>query len=102
MEDVKKRYINNPVKYKQLVWDYKMQPQTFFAILEGKKEDGWFNRNWAIARVLEHANYYEARELIPMSVLVQRWPDIKRRLFQSSIKEGYEYLLHRYALSSAR
>lgn len=101
MEDVKNSYIQDPAKYKQLVWDYKMQPKTFFAILEGKKEEGWFTQDWAIARVLENMNYYDVRAVLPLDLLSKRWSSVKKKLFHSQIKKGYEYLLQKYSLSVA-
>lgn len=102
MSSVKDSFLQNPDKYRQLVWDYKIPPETFFSILEGKEERGWFTQDWAIARVLEHANYYDARALVPLSLLKERWHLVAQKLFHSSVRKGYEYVLHRYAVPATR
>ena len=85
--------------FKQLVWDYKMTSGEFVEILTGQKQNGWFNQDWAISRVLENLNYYEAMSLVPFKTLANRWESVKPRLFVQSIKDGYEFVLHRHALS---
>lgn len=87
--------------FKQVVWDYKMTPGEFVEILEGKKQNGWFNQDWAISRVLENLNYYEAMSLVPINILLDHWKFVKSRIFAQSIKDGYEFVLHRHALSVA-
>lgn len=57
--------------YKQLVWDYNLTKSEFEEILKGKKVVGNFDQNWAIVRVLENLNYYDAMKLIP--ILSDRW-----------------------------
>jgi hypothetical protein len=102
MNDTKNSYINDQSKYKQIVWDYKIQPKTFFAILEGKEKKGWFNQEWAIAKVLDNMNYYDVRDIIPLELLAEKWVNVKKRLFHSQIIKSYEYLLQKYSLSSTR
>jgi hypothetical protein len=89
-------------KFNQLVWEYNLKPEEFKKILAGKKEEGWFNREWAVARVLENMNYYEAKKIINFDFLRENWKDIKKRLFKKNIKEGYEYVLQKKALSTAK
>ena len=85
--------------FKQLVWDYNLSQEEFESILYGKKVLGTMNQSWAIVRVLENLHYYEARSLIPLEMLRDNWDKVKNRLFNSSIKNGYEFLLHRYPVS---
>lgn len=86
--------------FKQLVWDYDITQAEFEAILAGKKVMGSFDQNWAITRVLENANYYDAMDLVSLNTLRSHWADIQSRLFKSSIKSGYEFLLQRYPVST--
>jgi len=88
-------------KYKQLVWDYDLSIDDFKRILKGDKEVGSFNQDWAISRVLENLNYYDAMDLVPYEVLKNRWGQVKGKIFNKSIKDGYEFLLQRYPVSIA-
>ncbi len=87
--------------FKQLVWDYNLTQEEFEAILYGKKVLGNMNQSWAIVRVLENLNYYDAMNLISLKVLRDNWNKVKGQLFNNSIKNGYEFLLQRYSVSIA-
>lgn len=89
-------------KYHQLVWDYELPKDQFFAILNGEKKIGSFDQNWAIVRVLENLNYYEALNLVPIDLLKKHWLKVKPKIFNRSIREGYEFVLRRHTLSAAR
>ena len=88
--------------YNQLVWDYNLPQGNFEAILRGEKVLGNLDQNWAIARILENLNYYEAMKLIPLELLRKNWELVKKKLFKYPIKNGYEFLLQRYPVSIAR
>ena len=88
--------------FKQLIWDYNLTPDEFEDILHGEKVLGNMNQNWAIVRVLENLNYYDAMSLISLDTLRNNWIEIRKRLFNNSIKNGYEFLLQRYPVSIAR
>ena len=88
--------------FNQLVWDYNLNPSQFKNILTGKKEEGWFTQEWAIARVLERLNYYDALKLIDLKFLKQNWLKVKPKIFNKTKKEGYEYILQKQALSSSK
>ncbi len=85
--------------FKQLVWDYNMTQSEFEAILAGKKVLGNMNQSWAITRVLENLNYYDAMNLVSLNTLRSNWKEVQSKLFNSSIKNGYEFLLQRYPVS---
>ena len=102
MTKTEREFIEKPDKYKNLVWEYDVPPQNFFKILSGDQENGQYNREWATARVLENVNYYDAISLIDIEYLSKSWPRIKSRLFKPDIKHGYEYLLRKRALPTAR
>lgn len=87
--------------YKQLVWDYDLSENEFERILAGEVKIGNFDQDWAISRVLENCNYYDAMSLIPYAILRSRWEHVKGKLFNKSIKSGYEFLLQRYPVSIA-
>ncbi len=101
MKKIQQNYFN-PDKFKQIVWDYNISPADFFEILNGKKEVGRFNRAWAVSRVLENVNYYDAISLVPLSFIEKHWEEVKKKMFHLDIIRGYEFVLQKHALSSAR
>lgn len=70
--------------------------------MENKRVLGNFNQDWAIGRVLEHTNYYDAMELVSLPTLQERWSSVKRRIFSKELVHGYNYLLQRQALSTTK
>lgn len=88
--------------YKQLVWDYELSQDNFEKILSGKHSLGQLDQSWAISRVLENLNYYDAMSLVSLDTLKKSWPAVEGKLFKQSIKKGYEFLLRRQTLSAAR
>ena len=89
----------NSAMYQQLVWDYNLPLVEFEAILRGEKAEGSLDQDWAIARVLENLNYYDALDLIPLGLLEKHWGIVKKKLFKDSIKRGYEFVLQRHSVS---
>lgn len=89
----------NKRMYCQLVWDYDLPQEEFEAILRGEKVLGNLDQSWAIARILENLNYYEAMKLISPDLLRKNWELVKSKLFKVSIKKGYEFVLQRYPVS---
>jgi hypothetical protein len=88
--------------YRQLVWDYVLDKGEFLEILSGKKQKGWFTQEWAIARVLEYAPYYQARQLIPLTQLREHWDVVRLKIRREDIKKGYDFVLRHHALSTLR
>jgi hypothetical protein len=87
--------------YKQLVWDYDLSQDQFEDILHGRNTLGKFDQPWAIARVLENLHYYDAISLVPFASLAKNWDNVKNKIFIKGIKDGYEFVLHRQALSTS-
>ena len=102
MNKMQKQYIDNPEKYKQIVWDYDIEAKTFFELLDGKIRKPWLDRDWATARVLENINYYDAMSLIDITYLKLNWNNIKQKIYNTNIQNGYEYLLQRRTIPSTR
>lgn len=102
MTKLQEQYRDNPGKYKQIVWDYTLDARSFFELLNGKASQMWFNRDWAMARVLEHVNYYDAINLVDIDYLKLNWESIKKRIYNETIKNGYDYFLRKRTLSSTR
>lgn len=70
--------------------------------MENKRVLGNFNQDWAIGRVLEHTNYYDAMNLVSLPTLREHWSTVKTRIFNKELAHGYEYLLQRQTLSATR
>jgi len=84
------------------VWEYNLKPGEFEKILAGKKKIGWFDKIWAYSRILENMNYYTAKKILDLNYLKNNWNKIKPKIFNSSIRQGYEYLLQKKALSASK
>lgn len=104
MKKIQEEYMYDHSKYKLLVWDYNLSPQDFFSILSGHKsvQDGWLDRNWATARVLENVNYYDALNLVDLYYLESNWSNILPKIYNKAIKDGYNYVLRKRTLSATR
>lgn len=68
--------------YKQLVWDYQLSQSDFEQILAGENSLGKLDQSWAISRVLENLNYYDAMSLVSLDTLKQNWPAVEGKLFK--------------------
>jgi len=90
----------NQKLYKKLVWDYKISSDEFEKILDGRTKIGNFDQNWAVGRVLENLNYYDAMDLVSFKTLKNNWDNVKKRIFADSVKKGYEFVLRRQAVSA--
>lgn len=101
MNAIQQQYETHPEKYKSLMWEYNLEPKDFFSILNGEKTQGSFNQKWATVRVLENAPYYDAIKLVNLDTLAIQWPEIKSAIFNNTIRRGYEYVLHKRALSTS-
>jgi hypothetical protein len=86
---------------RQLIWDYDMNGEDFIAILHGDKQYGWFTKAWAISRILERLNYYDAMTLISPAELAAVWEELKPKLFNQTIRNGYEFILRRHTLPTS-
>ena len=87
---------------KKLLWDYNFTEEEFLEILEGKKEFGNFNRNWAVRRCIEGLNYYDLIQIIDLKMLLEVWPEIRDKIRIKNIKDGMDYVLRKYIISTAR
>lgn len=87
---------------KKVIWDYNISEEDFLHYLYGKKEDGWFNQDWALVRSIERLNYYELKNLVSTELLLKKWDLIKNRIWRKDIREGLEFALQRANISSSR
>ena len=74
------------------VWDYDIDESTFREILAGKKTVGRLDRDWAAARLLEHAPYREIVDLLGFRALIQGWPGWRPRIRSESRRRGFDFL----------
>ena len=74
------------------VWDYDIDETGFRALLEGRETLGRLNRDWAAARLLDHASWREIRRLLSLGDLVRGWPAWRRRV-RSERRRGLDFLV---------
>lgn len=87
---------------KKLLWDYNFTEEEFMDILNGKTELGSFNRKWAMRRAIEGLSYYDLLELVGLKAVSEVWPEIRQTFRIKSIKEGMDYALRKYSISTSR
>ena len=87
--------------YKKVIWDYTLDNATFWEIFEGKKTLGWFNRDWALVRLIENLNYYDLIEVVPFELIVRRWDAIKSKIRRGDVKRGFEFAIRKRTLSTS-
>lgn len=86
----------------QLSWDYNLKPGQFNSILRGETTIGSLDQPWAVARALQHLNYYDAIHAVPLTTLKTIWPKVKTQIFNKNIQQGYDFVLQRHTLSTTR
>ena len=74
------------------LWDYDIDESTFREILAGKTKIGRLDRDWAAARLLEHAPYPEIVRLLGFRDLIEGWPAWRSRIRSESRKRGFDFL----------
>ena len=75
------------------VWDYDIDEDVFRALLEGRETLGRLNRDWAAARLLDHAPWREIRRLLSLGDLVRGWPAWRPRVRSESRRRGLDFLV---------
>ena len=87
---------------KKLLWDYDLTEEEFMDFLTGKKELGSFNKKWAVRRAIEGLNYYDLIELVNFKTIAEVWPSIRETFRIKSIRDGIDYVLRKYTISTSR
>lgn len=75
------------------VWDYDIDEAGFRALLAGRETRGRLDRDWAAARLLDHAPWCEIRRLLSLGDLVRGWPAWRRRVRSQSRRRGLDFLV---------
>jgi hypothetical protein len=75
------------------VWDYDIDETRFRALLEGRETLGRLDRDWAAARLLDHAPWREIRRLLSLGDLVRGWPKWRGRVRSESRRRGFDFLV---------
>lgn len=75
------------------VWDYDIDEQTFYDILNNKKRVGRLGREWAVLRLLEYAPYEEIIHLIGFPALVEGWPCWREKVRANNRRRGFDFLV---------
>lgn len=74
------------------LWDYDIDETDFQQILEGRKELGRLNRDWAAVRLLEHASYPEIVRFLGYRELIEGWPQWRSRIRSEGRRRGFDFL----------
>lgn len=75
------------------VWDYDIDEASFRALLAGRERMGRLDRDWAAARLLDHAPWREIRRLLSLGDLVRGWPAWRGRVRSESRRRGLDFLV---------
>lgn len=75
------------------VWDYDIDEQTFLDMVQGKKEIGRLNRDWAVVRLLEYAPYDEIIRLVGFPALIEGWPMWREKIRAKNRQRGFDSLV---------
>lgn len=75
------------------VWDYDIDEARFRALLAGRATMGRLDRDWAAARLLDHAPWCEIRRLLSLGDLVRGWPAWRGRVRSRSRRRGIDFLV---------
>src|SRR3990170_3007602 len=75
----------------QALWDLKITPEEFLAIIEGKSSKKWPGRGFCVARLLESVNWFDIVKIIEPRKLCSLWKEAKRYVRVKSIKEGMDF-----------
>jgi hypothetical protein len=75
------------------VWDHDIDEDRFRALLDGRETIGRLDRDWAAARLLDHALWREIRRLLSLGDLVRGWPGWRARMCSGSHPRGFDFLV---------
>jgi len=75
------------------VWDYDIDEARFRALLTGREVMGRLDRDWAAARLLDHAPWREIRRMLSLGDLVRGWPAWRGRVRSFSRRRGLDFLV---------
>lgn len=75
------------------LWDYDLDQNQFQEILEGRREVGRLNQDWAARRLLEYAPYEEIIRMIGFKRLVENWPRWRGKIRSKSRVRGFDFLV---------
>lgn len=75
------------------VWDYDIDEACFRDLLAGRETLGRLDRDWAAARLLDHAPWREIRRLLSLGDLVRGWPAWRGRVRSPSRRRGLDFLV---------
>lgn len=75
------------------LWDYDLNADQFFEILNGRLVKGRLNQDWAVRRVLEYASYDEIIRLIGYKRLVENWSRWRGKVRSKSRVRGLDFLV---------
>ncbi len=76
---------------KQCLWDLKLTPEEFLAIIEGRSDRKWPDRGFCVARLLESVNWFKIIKVIDPRIICDLWQEAKRHVRIKDIREGMDF-----------
>jgi prevent-host-death family protein len=76
---------------KRALWDYRISPEEFLDILEGKSTRDWPDRGMCAARLLENVNWLDIVKVIPPKKICALWEEAREYVRESSLREGMDF-----------
>jgi hypothetical protein len=86
---------------KRIIWDYSISPEIFLDALQRGRTYKWITQEWALVRAMERLGYYDLLELVPLNLIVTKWPLIRDKVRMRHIKKGWDYVVRRHAVPAA-
>jgi hypothetical protein len=74
------------------IWDYDLDEDQFYALLDGKYTIGRLDSDWAAIRLLEYASYSEIVRLLGFKRLIDGWPKWRGRVRSTSRRRSFDFL----------
>jgi hypothetical protein len=74
------------------LWDYDIDDAQFQELLDGKKNIGRLDADWAALRLLEYAPYPEIVRLLGFRRLIANWPGWREHIRSNSRRRGLDFL----------
>jgi hypothetical protein len=75
------------------VWDYDLDEAEFHALLDGKKQIGRLNKDWAAIRLLDYAPYPDIVRLLGFRRLIAGWPEWRSHVRSNSRRRAFDWLV---------
>jgi len=78
---------------RQCLWDLTLTPEEFLAIIEGRLQRKWPDKEFCVARLLESVNWFELVGIVSTEFLCSLWDErVKKKVRFREIREGMDFV----------